>query len=224
MNKQHAKQEINHILNKFMAGETSLNEEQMLAEYFRTHEVGVEWQEYKEMFALFDVGEVGICLDADIPSRHRGNYAVYRRVPSVVKWFAAAAAVLAALIISTKQFDTSRETDCQHIMCTKPVQKERQMPTRKAPVLPTRTPAPQEKAPAPHKPCETIYTAMLPEIEFCPDSHEAQLPRVSKERSFGLVCKVILPEVTAYTDSTLFQCDTEVMVACDEIEYNDKTL
>lgn len=60
MNRIYDKQEIAHMLDKFMAGETSLNEEQMLAEYFRTNEVGDEWQEYKEMFALFDSGKVDI--------------------------------------------------------------------------------------------------------------------------------------------------------------------
>ena len=54
------KQEIARILGKFMAGETSLDEEQVLAEYFHTHEVDGEWQEYKEMFALFDSGAVDI--------------------------------------------------------------------------------------------------------------------------------------------------------------------
>ena len=60
MKKQCDKQEITQLLNKFMAGETSLAEEQVLAQYFRTHEVDEEWTEYKEMFALFDNGEVDI--------------------------------------------------------------------------------------------------------------------------------------------------------------------
>ena len=60
MKRQYDKQEITRILGKFMTGETSLEEEKMLAQYFRTHEVGDEWQEYKEMFALFDNGEVDI--------------------------------------------------------------------------------------------------------------------------------------------------------------------
>ena len=45
MNRIYDKQEIARMLDKFMAGETSLNEEHMLAEYFRTNEVGDEWQE-----------------------------------------------------------------------------------------------------------------------------------------------------------------------------------
>ena len=60
MKRQNDKQEIAQLLSKFMAGETSVAEEQMLAQYFRTHEVGEEWTEYKEMFALFDSGEVDI--------------------------------------------------------------------------------------------------------------------------------------------------------------------
>ena len=63
MKRQYDKQEITRILGKFMTGETSLEEEQILAQYFRTHEVGDEWQEYKEMFALFDSGEVDVELD-----------------------------------------------------------------------------------------------------------------------------------------------------------------
>ena len=38
MNRIYDKQEMARMLDKFMAGETGLNEEQMLAEYFRTNE------------------------------------------------------------------------------------------------------------------------------------------------------------------------------------------
>ena len=60
MKRQNDKQQIAQLLSKFMAGETSLAEEQLLAQYFRTHDVGEEWAEYKQMFALFDSGEVDI--------------------------------------------------------------------------------------------------------------------------------------------------------------------
>ena len=66
MNRKFDKQEIACMLDKFMAGETSLNEEQMLAEYFRTNEVCDEWQEYKEMFALFDSGKVDIEPETEV--------------------------------------------------------------------------------------------------------------------------------------------------------------
>lgn len=72
--KLYDRKEIARILDRFMDGETSLDEEKMLAEYFRTHKVSEEWQEYKEMFSLFDKGEVDIEKDNSAPflrtSRH----------------------------------------------------------------------------------------------------------------------------------------------------------
>ena len=69
MKQQYDKQEIAQLLNKFMAGETSVVEEEVLAQYFRTHEVDDEWAEYKEMFALFDNGQVDIEPDAETNSQ-----------------------------------------------------------------------------------------------------------------------------------------------------------
>lgn len=60
MKHQYDKQEIAQLIDKFMAGITSIAEEDVLAQYFRTHEVSEEWAVYKEMFALFDAGEVDI--------------------------------------------------------------------------------------------------------------------------------------------------------------------
>ena len=74
MKRQNDKQEIAQLLEKFMAGETSVAEEQMLAQYFRTHEVGEEWTEYKEMFALFDRGEIDIELEATATARRLGCF------------------------------------------------------------------------------------------------------------------------------------------------------
>lgn len=63
MKQQYEKQEITQLLSKFMAGETSVAEEEVLARYFRTHEVNEEWTEFKEMFTLFDNGEVDIEIE-----------------------------------------------------------------------------------------------------------------------------------------------------------------
>ncbi|MCR5333899.1 MAG: hypothetical protein K6E45_03135 [Bacteroidaceae bacterium] len=54
------KEVITQLLSRFMSGETSLDEEKTLADYFRTHEVEAEWLEYKQMFALFDNGQVDV--------------------------------------------------------------------------------------------------------------------------------------------------------------------
>ena len=60
------KKEIAQLIDKFMAGETSIAEENVLAQYFRTHEVSKEWATYKEMFALFDAGEVDINVETEM--------------------------------------------------------------------------------------------------------------------------------------------------------------
>ena len=54
MKHQYDIQQIAQLIEKFMAGTTSIAEEDVLAQYFRTHEVSEEWAVYKEMFALFD--------------------------------------------------------------------------------------------------------------------------------------------------------------------------
>jgi hypothetical protein len=70
MIKLYTKQEITEMLARFMAGESSLQEEEALAQYFRTHEVDDAWREYKEMFALFDEGKVEPLPSP--PQRERG--------------------------------------------------------------------------------------------------------------------------------------------------------
>ena len=109
MKRQYDKQEIALLLNKFMAGETSLAEEQVLAQYFRTHELDEELMEYKEMFTLFDNGEVDIELETET-SQHLniGDIGKIRMLPKAVrerpkivalKWLTAAAACVLLLLI-----------------------------------------------------------------------------------------------------------------------------
>jgi hypothetical protein len=86
MKQQYDKQEIAQLLSKFMAGETSVTEEEVLAQYFRTHEVDKDWAEYKEMFALFDNGEVDIEPEAETNSqRPISNSQKPKSVPQAVK-------------------------------------------------------------------------------------------------------------------------------------------
>lgn len=65
MKYQYDIQQIAQLIEKFMSGTTSIAEEDVLAQYFRTHEVSEEWAVYKEMFALFDAGEVDINVEAE---------------------------------------------------------------------------------------------------------------------------------------------------------------
>ena len=53
-------QEVERLLQRFMDGTSTLEEEAQLAEFFRTHEVAGEWTAYKDMFALFDEGKVEV--------------------------------------------------------------------------------------------------------------------------------------------------------------------
>lgn len=108
MKRQYDKQGIAQLLGKFMAGETSLAEEQVLAQYFRTHEVDEEWTEYKEMFALFDNGEVDIELEAKTSEQlNNGDSGKTRILPKTVrekpkivalKWLSVVAACVLVLL------------------------------------------------------------------------------------------------------------------------------
>lgn len=79
MKLQYNKQEITRLLSKFMAGETSVAEEDVLAQYFRTHEVDDEWTGYKEMFAMFDNGQVDI--EPEVETSKQLNSAVNDKLP-----------------------------------------------------------------------------------------------------------------------------------------------
>ena len=115
MKQPHDRQEIAQLLSRFMAGETSVAEEQLLAHYFRTHDVPEEWAEYKQMFALFDSGEVDIEPGTASPEPlHGGASGRPRMLPKAVRvkpriialrWgmAAAAASVLLLLVLRLAQ-------------------------------------------------------------------------------------------------------------------------
>ena len=165
-----------------------------------------------------------------------------KRVSSLV-WYAAAAAVVGLLVVTATLF-VGNEDVGQNIASTIPASVGKHLAEKEAAVplmenadsdlhrLTAKIETVQEKQSLYPTPQKSIYTAMLPEVDFCPEesddavrsnavsSDNVRLPQVSKERSFNLVCKVVLPEIIACADSTIYQ-STEMMVACDEIEYND---
>ncbi|MBO4815057.1 MAG: hypothetical protein J5523_08900 [Muribaculaceae bacterium] len=47
---------ISQLIERFMEGQSTLAEEQELAEYFATHEMSEEWKPLQAMFAYFDAG------------------------------------------------------------------------------------------------------------------------------------------------------------------------
>lgn len=57
MQKQYSNHQIDELLERFMQGETSLDEEQLLADYFRSADnIPAQWEPYRTMFRYFDEG------------------------------------------------------------------------------------------------------------------------------------------------------------------------
>ena len=137
MNRIYDKQEIARMLDKFMAGETSLNEEQMLAEYFRTNEVGDEWQEYKEMFALFDSGKVDIELDVEVAQPVNISEGKVKTLPKdvntkpkiIIRWVMTGIAASILFMIGFYFFNKGGEPETQDVLVAqvnKPVDIEKE--------------------------------------------------------------------------------------------------
>ena len=93
--KRYSQQQISDLLDKFMDGLTSLEEEAALGDYFRTHEVPREWEDYRLMFGYFDRGMEGDLVPVEQPR------------PSLTRlvgrhwWGIAAAACITAAIVAT---------------------------------------------------------------------------------------------------------------------------
>lgn len=86
MKKAYTKEYISHLLCRFMNGETTLDEERMLEEYFRTEKhIPEEWADYKEMFAYFESG----MTDTPVAVRHRRLW----------PWAVAAVAIVITIIL-----------------------------------------------------------------------------------------------------------------------------
>ncbi|GAY28137.1 hypothetical protein [Prevotella sp. MGM1] len=57
MRTNHSKEYIAILIDRFMAGDTTVDEEQVLGDYFRTaRDIPEEWKAYKDMFSYFDDG------------------------------------------------------------------------------------------------------------------------------------------------------------------------
>ena len=91
------KEHISNLLERFMNGESTLAEEELLSRYFATHEVDAEWEPYKQMFAYFDSGM------ADEAQPAAAKEAEQAPQPNVVRlrWLRVAAAVVVALLLAT---------------------------------------------------------------------------------------------------------------------------
>ena len=106
--------EVEDLLKRFMAGETSVEEETALAEYFfgagdedRPNNIPKEdWEAYREMFRMFDDGNIGVRVThPHITEAGRGRDAHaprgirIDRKPSGLRIYMAAAAVAAFFVL-----------------------------------------------------------------------------------------------------------------------------
>ena len=97
--------DIRTLIKRFMDGQTSLEEESRLAEYFRTHDVGENLLPYKQMFAWFDEGmplesqqadKLTGRQDSSQPSPNSQSSQLSRKTVCLI---AAAAAAIALLVL-----------------------------------------------------------------------------------------------------------------------------
>ena len=93
--KRYSQHQIKALLDKFMDGQTTVEEEALLAEYFRSNDVPAEWEDYRLMFSYFDHGMEGDLVPVE-QQRPTLTRLIGRRW-----WGIAAAACITAAIVAT---------------------------------------------------------------------------------------------------------------------------
>ena len=93
--KRYSQQQIKALLDKFMDGQTTVEEEALLADYFRSGDVPAEWEDYRLMFSYFDHGMEGDLVPVE-QQRPKLIRLIGRRW-----WGIAAAACITAAIVAT---------------------------------------------------------------------------------------------------------------------------
>ena len=105
--KRYSQQQIGDLLDKFMNGITTPEEEAAIGDYFRTHEVPEEWKDYRLMFDYFDRGMEGELLSPQEPVQSFTSMMRHRW------WGIAAAAAVAAAIVTLTVLRTPGPTISQ---------------------------------------------------------------------------------------------------------------
>ncbi len=108
--------DIKQLVARFMDGETSLDEERRLAEYFRSHPNEPEMEDMVSLFALFDTGmpiEGVTGVEPKAPAPHH--------ITLHPVWWASVAAVAVVLVAFTF-LSTSREQKTTNVVCQVPRQ------------------------------------------------------------------------------------------------------
>lgn len=99
--KPYSRHQIEALLNKFMAGKTTIEEESLLSHYFSTaHDMPAEWEDYQALFGYIDRGLEGDLLPEKSSPSHR----------KWLWWIPAAAAAIVALVFGFKAFNKPETT------------------------------------------------------------------------------------------------------------------
>ncbi|MBE6316496.1 MAG: hypothetical protein E7078_07655 [Bacteroidales bacterium] len=93
--KRYSQHQIKALLDKFMDGQTTVEEEALLADYFRSNDVPAEWEDYRLMFSYFDRGMEGDLVPVEQPRP------TLTRLMGRRWWGIAAAACITAAIVAT---------------------------------------------------------------------------------------------------------------------------
>ena len=99
--KPYSRHQIETLLDKFMAGKTTIEEESLLGQYFSTaHDVPAEWEDYQALFGYIDRGLEGELLPKPPSQSHR----------RWIWWVPAAAAAIVALVLGFKVLNKPETT------------------------------------------------------------------------------------------------------------------
>ncbi len=182
--------DIKQLVARFMDGETSLDEERRLAEYFRSNPNEPEMEDMASLFALFDTG-----MPIEGVTDVKPKVPAPRHIILHPAWWASVAAVavvFVAFTFSIRYLSTSREQKTTDVVCQVPRQAieeqviEKQSATQYAPTAepvaePATRPMPQvARKPVVAKVKPKSQSKAVPEI--VPDSVvEATLKRQEME-------------------------------------------
>lgn len=101
MDKIKDREELRHLLQMFMEGNTTIEQESLLAEYFRNNEIDAEFSVYKDMFTVFESGELVSCDDEIVLKKEDMTFGKQPRFfRHVLRFTAVAASIILVFFIA----------------------------------------------------------------------------------------------------------------------------
>ena len=148
--KRYSQHQIEALLDKFMDGQTTVEEEAQLANYFRSHDVPAEWEDYRDMFGYFDRGMEGDLVPVQQPQ------ATLTRLMGRRWWGIAAAAAITAVIVSLVVLHQPFPSKAPEVAKVKPIETSNITPADSTPSVET-----QDFASLHNQPASSVETQNL---------------------------------------------------------------